>query len=109
MRVLKFIVNGPTIRQDPSCDFDGLFPAPGQEIAAEFAFSSEWLNIPKVAAFYSMLDKEYPPQIIDDECRCVIPSEALNRPTFKLQLLGNNRGRIISTNKLTVYQKGGKA
>lgn len=108
MRTLKFIVDGSTIKQDPACNFDGLFPAPNQEIAAEFIFSNEWTNVPKVAAFYSILGTEYAPQIIREKNRCMIPSEALNSPAFKLQILGSNRGNIISTNMLTIYQKGGK-
>ena len=108
MRILKFIVESSTIMQDPSCNFDGLFPAPNQRITAEFIFSDNWTGVPKVAAFYSMLGAEYPPQIIDEENRCMIPPEALNSPAFRIQILGSNRRTIMSTNKLTVYQKGGK-
>lgn len=108
MRVLKFIVDGSTIKQDPTCNFNGLFPAPNQEIVAEFIFSNEWIGVPKVAAFYSVLGNEYPPRIIPKENRCMIPAEALNRPVFRMQILGSNRGNVMSTNMLTVYQKGGK-
>lgn len=108
MRVLKFIVDDSTIKQEPTCSFDGLFPAPNQEMAAEFAFSDNWTGVPKVAAFYSALGNEYPPQIIRENNRCIIPSEALNSPAFRIQILGSNRRTIMSTNKLTVYQKGGK-
>lgn len=109
MRTLKFIVDKTTLAQDSATSFDGLFPAPNQEIAAEFSFSYEWNGTPKVAAFYSMLGKEYEPQLIDKDNRCMIPPEALALPTFKIQILGNNRGTIMTTNTLTVYQKGGKA
>lgn len=107
MRILKFIVENDTLKQDPSCNFDGLFPAPNQEIRAEFDFSTDWTNTPKVAAFYSMLGKEYPPQIIDEKNRCMIPPEALMLPAFNIQVLANIRGKIVTTNTLTVYQKGG--
>jgi hypothetical protein len=111
MRTLKFLINNNTLAQDPAASFDGLFPAPNQEIRAEFHCTEDWANtnIPKVAAFYSMLGKEYPPQIIDEGNRCMIPPEALTLPAFKLQILGNIRGKIMTTNILTVYQKGGKA
>lgn len=108
MRTLKFIVDGSTIRQDPACNFNGLFPAPNQEIAAEFTFSDNWTGVPKVAAFYSALGNEYPPQIIREKNQCMIPSEALISPAFRIQILGSNRGNIMSTNMLTVYQKGGR-
>lgn len=107
MRTLKFIVEGNTLVQDPSCSFDGLFPAPNQKIRAEFSFSEEWISAPKVAGFYSMLNNEFPAQIIDEKNCCTIPSEALLLPVFKIQILGTNRGKLITTNTLTVYQRGG--
>lgn len=109
MRTLRFIVDGETIKQDPSCDFSGLFPKTNSEIHAEFVFSPEWKSRVKVAAFWSMLDKEYPPQVLEDDNTCLIPAEALFRPAFKVQILGKHRGRLFKTNTLTVYQKGGKA
>ena len=109
MRTLKFTVVGSTLAQDPSSNFDGLFPAPNQKIRAEFAFSDEWMGIPKVVGFYSMLGKEFPPQIIDEDDHCMIPPETLNLPAFKLQVLGIIRGKTMTTNMLTVYQKGGSA
>lgn len=108
MRKLRFIVDGLSLKQDPACSFNGLFPAPNQHVEAEFTFSKDWNGVPRVAAFYSMLDKEYPPQIIGENDCCMIPSEALNLPAFKMQILGNNRGRIITTNTMTIYQKGGR-
>ena len=108
MRTLTFFVDGTTLTNDIATSFDGLFPAPNQKVRAEFSFSEDWTNVPKVVAFYSMLGKEYPPQLIDEENGCMIPPEALALPAFKLQVLGNNRGKIITTNTLTVYQKGGK-
>ena len=108
MRTLRFIVTANTIVEDPSCDFTGLFPAHDQFIAAEFVFSPEWDNRIKVAAFYSVLDTEYPPRIIDGN-RCMIPPEALNSPAFRIQVLGSYYGLAFETNKLTVYQRGGNA
>ena len=109
MRTLTFLVDQTTLVQDPSTPAERLFPAPNQEIQAHFVFSEDWINSPKVAAFYSMLGTEYPPQIVDEENHCMIPPEALSLPAFKIQVLGNIQGKIITTNTLTVYQKGGKA
>lgn len=113
MRTLRFIVDNVTIKQDPSCDFTGLFPGKNEEVRAEFVLSSEWNNTIKVAAFWSMLDKEYEPcKLVDNSC--VIPEEALERAAFKIQLIGK-RTRVaydapimIHTNKLTIRQTGGK-
>ena len=108
MRTLKFIVNGQNLIQDPSCDFTGLFPSEKQELVAEFSFSDEWESGIKVVAFYSVLGKEYPPQVLNEENHCVIPREALIRPVFRMQILGELGGTIIQTNILSIYQKGGK-
>lgn len=108
MRKLKFVVDDLSIKQDRTCSFHGLFPGPDQWIEAEFTFSKIWDGVPKVAAFYSMMDKEFTPQIINEDNRCVIPSEALKLPAFKMQILGNKRGKIMTTNTMTIYQKGGK-
>ena len=106
MRILKFIVEGSTLKQDPSCNFKGLFPGANQPIQAEFSFSEDWIGIPKVVGFYSMLDNEYPPQLIDENNRCMIPPEALERTAFKLKVLGRKHKTITPTNTITVYQKG---
>lgn len=108
MRTLKFIVDSTTIKQDPTCSFEGLFPGPNQQIEAEFSFSSEWENIPKVAAFYSLLGKEFPPQVLNEENRCRISPEALNLPAFRMQLLGINGNTMLSSNIITIFQRGGK-
>lgn len=111
MRTLRFIVDGESVKQDPTCDFSGLFPGKNPNVLAEFVFSSEWENTIKVAAFWSILDKEYEPQVIEDDS-CVIPSEALARASFKIQVLGKKKkarqnAAIISTNKLIIRQMGG--
>lgn len=112
MRTLRFIVDGETIKQDPTCDFSDLFPGKNPNVLAEFAFSSDWEGANKVAAFWSILDKEYEPQVIEDDATCVIPSEALAKASFKIQVLGKKKKsrhntNMLSTNKLTIRQTGG--
>lgn len=107
MRTLDFIVTNETIEQDPSCDFNGLFPGKNANVQARFIFSPEWDKRVKVVAFWSMLGIEYPPQILSDENACIIPKEALEKPAFKLQILGRLRGCIHKTNPITIYQRGG--
>ena len=112
MRTLRFIVEDEVIKQDPSCDFSGLFPGRNPYVLAEFVFSSEWENSVKVAAFWSMLDTEYEPQVLHNDS-CIIPTEALSRTSFKIQVLGKKdksrfNSTTLSTNKLTVRQTGGK-
>ena len=112
MRTLRFIVDNEIIKQDPSCDFTGLFPGKNPNIKAEFVFSDEWKNTVKVAAFWSILDAEYEPQALTDDC-CEIPVEALSRASFKIQVHGKKKRpsfdkTTLSTNKLTIRQTGGK-
>ena len=112
MRILRFIVDNESIKQDPSCDFSGLFPGKNPDVRAEFILSSEWEKTVRVAAFWSMLDTEYEPQVVQDG-GCNIPKDALNRASFRIQLLGKKYepalGTInLSTNKLTIRQTGGK-
>lgn len=109
MRTLKFIVDGKTLTRDPACNFVGLFPSDNRQIEVEFSFLGEWERAAKVAAFYSVLGKEYPPQMINDRNRCVIPQEALKLPVFRMQVLGSFGGSLVSTNTISIYQRGGKA
>ena len=108
MRTLRFIVDGQTIKKDPTCNFNNLFSDGKIGICAEFIFSSEWNDKIKVAAFWSMLDREYEPQALNDENTCVIPSEAFTRASFKIQVLGIGGRERLTTNKLVVLQTGGK-
>lgn len=107
MRTLRFNVNGQIIQQDPSCDFSGLVPGTVGYLLAEFTFSEEWSGCTKVAAFYSPMGKEYPPQILVDGRSCVIPMEALARQTFTVQVVGKKKDFKMTTNKVAVKQDGG--
>lgn len=108
MRTLNFIVKDQIITKDPNCDFGGLVPGTNDYIRAHFSFSPEWDKYGKVATFWSMLGKEYTPQIIMNGT-CKIPTEALKKMRFKVQVSGIKDGSIIKTNKVTVCQDGGKS
>lgn len=108
MRTLRFIVDKQLVKQDPDCDFSGLVPGTEGYIEARFSFSPEWSNCVKVAAFYSMMGKEYAPQVLKDGKSCLIPAEALANRSFKMQVLGKRDGFKITTNKVTISQNGGK-
>lgn len=107
MRTLKFIVDDQIIRQDPNCDFDNLVPGTEGYLQAEFSFSREWDGYIRVAGFYSMMGKEYPPQVLVDGRHCSIPSEALARRAFKIRVIGKKGDERLATNKLVVNQNGG--
>lgn len=110
MRTLRFIVEGLIIRQDPNCDFSGLIPGTEGYLQAEFIFSPEWRDCAKAASFWSIMGKEYPPQLIKHDGTCIISAEALKRKLFKVKVVGRGPdGKILETNKVVVYQNGGKA
>lgn len=106
MRTLKFIVDKQTIKPDPNCDFTGLVPGTEDYLQAEFIFSSEWAGRAKVAAFYSVMGKEFEPQRLLDGKTCKIPAEALKRRYFQMQILGKQGKSTIPTNKITISQNG---
>jgi len=108
MRTLKFIVDNQVIKQDPACDFNNLVPGTEGYLRAEFSFSPEWNGFKKVIAFWSVMGREYPPQILADGKSCFVPVEALTKRTFKIQVVGERRGSIIRTNKVAVCQDGDK-
>lgn len=107
MRTLRFIVEGQTIRPDPTCDFSGLDPGTQGYLKAEFAFSKEWDGAVKVVGFYSNLGKEYEPRLLKDGKTCLIPAEATQKRVFKVQILGSTGSYVIKTNRFAVDQKGG--
>lgn len=104
MQTLKFIVSGQELKLDPSCDISRLNPGSTGQVQAIFMLSKEWTSTPKVAAFYSRLGNEYPPQVLKDGRSCMIPIEALRKRVFKVQILGKNG---LATNRLEIDQKGG--
>ena len=109
MRTLRFMIDKQIIRQDPDCDFTNLVPGSEQYLKAEFSFSPDWDGSKRVAAFYSRLGTEYPPQVLTDGKTCMIPSEALEKKIFKVRIYGINpvtKQKLI-TNKVVVDQNGG--
>lgn len=107
MRTLKFIVEGQIIKPDPECDFSNIVPGTEDYLEAEFQFSSEWTGYVKVAAFWSIMGREYPPSVLTDGKKCTIPAEALKRRSFKMSLVGKNGTSKITTNKIEITQDGG--
>jgi hypothetical protein len=107
MRTLKFIVDDQIVKMDPDCDFSGLVPGTEGYLQAEFSFSSEWSDCVKVAGFFSTIGREYPPQLLKDGRTCIIPKEALEKRSFRIQVIGARKDFKITTNRITVKQDGG--
>ena len=109
MRTLKFIVEDQIVRPDPNCNFSGLVPGTKGYLQAEFSFSDAWAGCTKVVGFYSMMGREYTPQILRDGKTCVIPAEACVKSQFKLRVLGMRGSDTLTTNKSVINQNGGRA
>lgn len=107
MRTLKFIVEDQILSKDPKCDFSNLVPGSSGNIIAEFSFSKKWDSFTKVVALYSPLGREYPPQVLSLDNKCVIPSEVLDKRMFKIQIIGKLGPYRLKTNRLEVLQDGG--
>lgn len=108
MRTLRFIVDDQIIKQDETCNFDGLVPGTEEYLQAEFSFSPEWNGFVKVVSFFSALGKEYTPKVLKDGKTCLIPAEALKKRIFKIQVTGKKEDLKILTNKVVINQNGGK-
>lgn len=108
MQILKFHVSGANVEQVAARTPVKLFPGMTEPVRLEFTFSPEWENRVKVAAFWSMIGNEYTPQPLQDGKSCIVPVEALQRAAFKVQILGKRNGEKASTNRHTIYLKGGK-
>lgn len=106
-RKLKFIVDGQIIKPDPKCNFENLVPGTEEYLTAEFAFSDDWTGYKKVVAFFSIMGKEYEPQLLKNNRSCVIPKAALMRRAFKIQVVGKKGETKKITNKLEIKQNGG--
>jgi hypothetical protein len=76
-------------------------------LTARFTFSPEWSGYTKVAAFYSSMGIEYPPQWLKDGETCLIPAEATAKRSFQVKIFGKNGNSDLTTNKLLVVQNGG--
>ena len=112
MKTIKFVVNGQNIELDTGVNTDSLVPGTEDYVNAEFRFSPDWRSYTKIAAFYSMLGREYRPSIIvhdvvTDTYSCDIPVEALAKRRFKIQIQGKRGDTKLITNKFTVSQNGG--
>lgn len=111
MKTLRFIVENQIIKKDPTCDFSNLVPGTKGYLNAEFSFSKEWDGMTKVVGFYSPLGREYSPRALADGKTCIVPFEALEKRIFKIQVIGQSPDSMqkLKTNKIVVYQNGGKA
>ncbi len=106
MSIITLIVDGNRIKVDPSCDLSSLFPHMPEPVQLKFALPSEWKSRLCVVAFWSMLGQEHPPRSLDDDNSCNVPTEALQRAAFRVQLLGKHKGEKFETTKCTIHLKG---
>ena len=107
MRVLEFMVNKQMLTKNPVCDFSNIVPGSEGYLKARFFFSEDWEDCTKVVGFYYG-NTEFPPKELAEDNTCIIPYEALKKPSFDIRVFGQRKGFGISTNRMTISQNGGK-
>lgn len=103
MRELRFNVSGQSIIKDKSCDFSGIVAGTEGYLYAKFSFSKEWNGCLKVASFWKNGQEHSAP--ITNDCKCVIPKEALNWSSFEVSCTGRKKAYTITTNRVRVSQE----
>ena len=93
MKIVKFIVEGGTIKKDPSSN---TLHSGDTDVQAEFVFSSEWDGMAKVAKFMRG-DTEFEPQIQMHGVACGIPDKALTGNFLRISVLGKRKGMSMKT------------
>lgn len=103
MRLLKFNVDAQKLSKDPTCDFNNLVAGTRKYLRAYFTFSPEWDDCVKVVSFWRG-NKEHAVILQNDECE--IDPEALVGTTFGVTVTGQRGEYRITTDKVTVRQRG---
>lgn len=106
MRVLNYDVDKQVISKDSQCDYSNLVAGSEGYLKLAFNFSKEWDGCVKVVEFKSMRGEEYTPGYLANGHTCPIPSEATANRRFKFRILGKKEGYKITTNYMTISQKG---
>lgn len=101
-RRLAFVVDGQTLRKDPSCNFDGIVSGTHGYLYATFDFSREWDGC-KVAASFFHNGEEHAEPVINGHCN--VPDEVLDGRLFKVKLIGVRKGYRITTTTCSVKQE----
>lgn len=107
IRTLRFIIDDNVVIKDPDCDFSGMFPGKEDSVRLEFSFSNDWDNTVKVVGFYSLMGKEYEPQVLVDDA-CMIPAEVLERTAFMFRVYGKRGKYRLKSDERVIRQSGGK-
>ncbi len=102
MRKLRFIVQGQTIKPDPSCDFTGLVAGSVGYLVAEFKLDEAW-NGCRVAASFWRGKEEHAAALKDGAC--VIPAEALTGQYFGVSLTGEKKDYRLVTKRVHIKQE----
>lgn len=103
MRTLKFIVDGQSIRPDPSCDFSGIVQGTKGYLQAEFIFDDEWKDLFKVAEFRKYLTSDAKPVPIVGG-KCMVPEEVTDTRKWKVRIVGKRGDKRLTTNHAEVVQ-----
>lgn len=103
-RILEFEVDRQRIRKKKDCDFSDIVSGTIGYLKARFYFSqNEWGSCTKAASFW-IEDQEYA-LLLDENCTCTIPKEALTGAQFSVSVTGQSSDYRITTNRTKVKQE----
>lgn len=104
MRILKFIVEGQSLKKDPACNFSGIVKGSKGYLQCSFSFSREWAGCKAAASFWSY-DKEIDAAAVVRGV-CQIPDSVTDFRRFGVSLTGVKGEYRITTNKVWIEQEG---
>lgn len=102
-RTLEFVVNEQQLEKDPNCNFRDIVAGSKNYLIAHFTFSKEWDGCVKAASFWRGETEKA--VLLDEDNRCVIPSEVLVGATFAVTVRGKKGDLEIPTNRVIVRQE----
>lgn len=105
MRILKFIVEGQTLRKDPECDFSHIIKGSKDYLGCSFKLPADWRNIP-LAATFTHYGKEICASPVFSGA-CLVDNSVTDYKNFKISLTAIKNGEIVRTNAVKIWQEEG--
>lgn len=104
MRTLEFTASGQELKAEKDCSFKGIVRGTKGYLQLRFTFDSEWDGFLKVAEFRKYLtDEAVPAAIING--RCDVPCCVTDGNAWRVNVVGKNGWKRLTTNTVTVKQE----
>ena len=103
MRILKFNVDGQSLKKDPACNFSGIVLGTKQYLECFFTLSKEWNECNVVASFFAYGKEQGAAPIVNRKCK--VPDEITDFKAFQISLIGVKGDYRITTGKVKIEQE----